>query len=259
MFNEELTSSAGKRDFLNAKYPPPPRGKVTMAGLVLGFRCWLQGRPEAVWGKSSRGEAGAAIGPSCPAEALFADRVLSSRCACIYSCAVCLWKRLLSCQIVNYLGSSWCRDHGFGLVSFRLPLFQASAFAFLAPARAILSLDKWKCNTTGNCSYFHICPWGPLTQVIKGRPGHAAPGSLKSFLESGTRTHRPANSLECSNLWIMFPSLSVHSFIPTPRASEGQKGPQISMLMRLICVGMKGEIFVLFSCLFLSVDFMNHP
>uniref|UniRef100_A0A7N6B0Q7 Solute carrier family 23 member 2 n=1 Tax=Anabas testudineus TaxID=64144 RepID=A0A7N6B0Q7_ANATE len=31
----------------------------------------------------------------------------------------------------------------------RLPLFQASAFAFLAPARAILSLDKWKCNNTG--------------------------------------------------------------------------------------------------------------
>uniref|UniRef100_A0AAY4D6P5 Solute carrier family 23 member 2 n=1 Tax=Denticeps clupeoides TaxID=299321 RepID=A0AAY4D6P5_9TELE len=28
----------------------------------------------------------------------------------------------------------------------RLPLFQASAFAFLAPAKAILSLDKWKCN-----------------------------------------------------------------------------------------------------------------
>lgn len=33
---------------------------------------------------------------------------------------------------------------------FRLPLFQASAFAFLAPARAILSLDKWKCNNTGD-------------------------------------------------------------------------------------------------------------
>ncbi|XP_054630936.1 solute carrier family 23 member 2 isoform X1 [Dunckerocampus dactyliophorus] len=30
----------------------------------------------------------------------------------------------------------------------RLPLFQASAFAFLAPSRAILSLDKWKCNNT---------------------------------------------------------------------------------------------------------------
>ncbi|XP_078453457.1 solute carrier family 23 member 1 isoform X1 [Lampetra planeri] len=27
----------------------------------------------------------------------------------------------------------------------RLPLFQASAFAFLVPARAILALDKWKC------------------------------------------------------------------------------------------------------------------
>uniref|UniRef100_S4RZ62 Solute carrier family 23 member 2 n=1 Tax=Petromyzon marinus TaxID=7757 RepID=S4RZ62_PETMA len=30
----------------------------------------------------------------------------------------------------------------------RLPLFQASAFAFLAPAQAILSLDKWKCPDT---------------------------------------------------------------------------------------------------------------
>lgn len=30
----------------------------------------------------------------------------------------------------------------------RLPLFQASAFAFLAPARAILSLEKWRCNAT---------------------------------------------------------------------------------------------------------------
>uniref|UniRef100_A0A8C9W3V8 Solute carrier family 23 member 2 n=1 Tax=Scleropages formosus TaxID=113540 RepID=A0A8C9W3V8_SCLFO len=35
----------------------------------------------------------------------------------------------------------------------RLPLFQASAFAFLAPARAILSLDKWKCNTTGDSMF----------------------------------------------------------------------------------------------------------
>lgn len=36
---------------------------------------------------------------------------------------------------------------------FRLPLFQASAFAFLAPARAILSLDKWKCNNTGDLTH----------------------------------------------------------------------------------------------------------
>ncbi|KAI4876077.1 hypothetical protein NFI96_026374 [Prochilodus magdalenae] len=34
-------------------------------------------------------------------------------------------------------------------VGCRLPLFQASAFAFLAPARAILSLEKWSCNATG--------------------------------------------------------------------------------------------------------------
>lgn len=41
---------------------------------------------------------------------------------------------------------------------FRLPLFQASAFAFLAPARAILSLDKWKCNNTGDLThnYMHL-------------------------------------------------------------------------------------------------------
>ncbi|XP_059910456.1 solute carrier family 23 member 2-like [Gadus macrocephalus] len=41
-------------------------------------------------------------------------------------------------------------------VGCRLPLFQASAFAFLAPARAILSLDKWKCNNTSK--YFLYFP-----------------------------------------------------------------------------------------------------
>ncbi|XP_069774091.1 solute carrier family 23 member 2-like isoform X2 [Narcine bancroftii] len=56
----------------------------------------------------------------------------------------------------------------------RLPLFQASAFAFLAPARAILSLDKWKCNNTGvpftNSSDIvdtsHI--WHPRIREIQG-------------------------------------------------------------------------------------------
>ncbi|XP_072122640.1 solute carrier family 23 member 2-like [Mobula birostris] len=56
----------------------------------------------------------------------------------------------------------------------RLPLFQASAFAFLAPARAILSLDKWKCNNTGitftNSSEVvdtsHI--WHPRIREIQG-------------------------------------------------------------------------------------------
>ncbi|XP_016898703.1 solute carrier family 23 member 2 isoform X2 [Cynoglossus semilaevis] len=56
----------------------------------------------------------------------------------------------------------------------RLPLFQASAFAFLAPARAILSLDKWKCNTTDVPAFNstellnteHI--WHPRIREIQG-------------------------------------------------------------------------------------------
>lgn len=161
--------------------------------------------------------------------------VLSSRCACIYSCAVCLWKRLLSCQIVNYLGSSWCRDHGFGLVSFRLPLFQASAFAFLAPARAILSLDKWKCNTTGNCSYFHICHWGPLLQVIKGRPLAA----LNPFWNQAQKTQTNKQLRTLQSVDRVSVSLSIHSFIPNPRASKDQKGPHFSTLMKFISMEME--------------------
>lgn len=109
-------------------------------------------------GRSSRGESG-----EPQAWAVWHRRVLASQGCVPGGPTVCLWKRLLRFQISNYLGSSQCRDHGFGLISFRLPLFQASAFAFLAPARAILSLDKWKCNTTGNCSSLHICHWGPLS------------------------------------------------------------------------------------------------
>uniref|UniRef100_A0A8C6TD86 Solute carrier family 23 member 2 n=1 Tax=Neogobius melanostomus TaxID=47308 RepID=A0A8C6TD86_9GOBI len=48
----------------------------------------------------------------------------------------------------------------------RLPLFQASAFAFLAPARAILSLDKWKCNNTELLNTEHI--WHPRIREIQG-------------------------------------------------------------------------------------------
>uniref|UniRef100_A0AAX7VDN1 Solute carrier family 23 member 2 n=1 Tax=Astatotilapia calliptera TaxID=8154 RepID=A0AAX7VDN1_ASTCA len=52
----------------------------------------------------------------------------------------------------------------------RLPLFQASAFAFLAPARAILSLEKWKCNNTGEertlLNTEHI--WQPRIREIQG-------------------------------------------------------------------------------------------
>ncbi|XP_063784322.1 solute carrier family 23 member 1 isoform X4 [Pseudophryne corroboree] len=56
----------------------------------------------------------------------------------------------------------------------RLPLFQASAFAFLVPARAILTLDKWKCpsdeeiygNGTLPFNTSHI--WQPRMREIQG-------------------------------------------------------------------------------------------
>ncbi|XP_064208008.1 solute carrier family 23 member 1 [Anguilla rostrata] len=56
----------------------------------------------------------------------------------------------------------------------RLPLFQASAFAFLIPAQAILKLDKWKCppdeDIYGNWSLplntTHI--WHPRIREIQG-------------------------------------------------------------------------------------------
>ncbi|XP_016278844.1 solute carrier family 23 member 1 [Monodelphis domestica] len=56
----------------------------------------------------------------------------------------------------------------------RLPLFQASAFAFLVPAKAILSLDKWRCppeeEIYGNWSLplntSHI--WHPRIREIQG-------------------------------------------------------------------------------------------
>uniref|UniRef100_A0A3P9MAR1 Solute carrier family 23 member 1 n=2 Tax=Oryzias latipes TaxID=8090 RepID=A0A3P9MAR1_ORYLA len=59
-------------------------------------------------------------------------------------------------------------------VGVRLPLFQASAFAFLIPAQAILGLDRWKCPSEediyGNWSVplntSHI--WQPRMREIQG-------------------------------------------------------------------------------------------
>ncbi|XP_069055420.1 solute carrier family 23 member 1 isoform X1 [Pleurodeles waltl] len=56
----------------------------------------------------------------------------------------------------------------------RLPLFQASAFAFLVPAKSILSLDKWKCppeeeiygNWTVPLNTSHV--WQPRIREIQG-------------------------------------------------------------------------------------------
>lgn len=59
-------------------------------------------------------------------------------------------------------------------VGVRLPLFQASAFAFLIPAQAILNLDRWKCpseeeiygNWTLPIDTTHI--WQPRIREIQG-------------------------------------------------------------------------------------------
>ncbi|XP_008331568.2 solute carrier family 23 member 1 isoform X2 [Cynoglossus semilaevis] len=59
-------------------------------------------------------------------------------------------------------------------VGIRLPLFQASAFAFLIPAQAILGLDRWKCPTEeeiyGNWTLplntSHV--WQPRIREIQG-------------------------------------------------------------------------------------------
>uniref|UniRef100_A0A8C1NW33 Solute carrier family 23 member 2 n=1 Tax=Cyprinus carpio TaxID=7962 RepID=A0A8C1NW33_CYPCA len=62
----------------------------------------------------------------------------------------------------------------------RLPLFQASAFAFLAPARAILSLDKWKCNATGTCCIQGAIIVSSLIEVVIGALG--LPGVLLKYI-----------------------------------------------------------------------------
>uniref|UniRef100_A0A8D3BNZ8 Solute carrier family 23 member 1 n=1 Tax=Scophthalmus maximus TaxID=52904 RepID=A0A8D3BNZ8_SCOMX len=57
-------------------------------------------------------------------------------------------------------------------VGVRLPLFQASAFAFLIPAQGILSLDRWKCPSEGETVCLlpldtsHI--WQPRIREIQG-------------------------------------------------------------------------------------------
>ncbi|KAJ7341528.1 hypothetical protein JRQ81_005733, partial [Phrynocephalus forsythii] len=59
-------------------------------------------------------------------------------------------------------------------VGIRLPLFQASALAFLVPAKSILALDKWKCppeeeiygNWTLPLSTSHV--WQPRIREIQG-------------------------------------------------------------------------------------------
>lgn len=46
----------------------------------------------------------------------------------------------------------------------RLPLFQASAFAFLVPAKSILALERWKCPSEGGFS-LGVCTGGEVLEV----------------------------------------------------------------------------------------------
>lgn len=119
------------------------------------------------------------------------------------------------------------------LVSFLGYPVSGQCFCISGPCSSYPVLDKWKCNTTGNCSYFHTCHWGPLMQVIEGRPGCAAPAVINPFWNQAHRTHNQQNSLEYSNLWIVF--LSLYPLIhPYPRARTDQERTSSSVLMKLI-------------------------
>lgn len=132
----DLMSSAGKKeaqirtDYLQQREKAVAGTGIGVLALTIGVP-WNCPRPA---GQQEQEVWESLVAPAVCCQ-IFAGSLQVWLC---YSCAACLWKRLLSCQIVNYLGSSRCRDHGFGLVSFRLPLFQASAFAFLAPAQQVL-------------------------------------------------------------------------------------------------------------------------
>lgn len=106
MFNEERTAQQeGEAQMPNIPYPQGERrrwqGPVLGAGADYRAPLWPTLGGEQQEGRTEKPAALAAWRRD-----LCGLGVLSSRCACIYSWAVCLWKRLLSCQIVNYLGSS---------------------------------------------------------------------------------------------------------------------------------------------------------
>uniref|UniRef100_A0A452J3K9 Uncharacterized protein n=1 Tax=Gopherus agassizii TaxID=38772 RepID=A0A452J3K9_9SAUR len=69
----------------------------------------------------------------------------------------------------------------------RLPLFQASALAFLVPAKSILALEKWKCPPEAD----HIYTPHILVEVVIGLVG--LPGALLSYI--GPLTVTPTVSL----------------------------------------------------------------
>lgn len=88
----------------------------------------------------------------------------------------------------------------------RLPLFQASAFAFLVPAKAILALERWKCPPEG----------GHTSGVCGGEEGSGARRSGRLFQTPGCihgSIFSPSVSVPCSYVCV---SLS----LPQRRSTE---------------------------------------
>ncbi|XP_025788509.1 solute carrier family 23 member 2 [Puma concolor] len=130
-------------------------------------RVWKHG-PQTVWLQAARVPSGDVLGLSTavlPTVKLqFSEDSWGCSVALVCACSsLCLRSsQPLPCVVWRFL-------------PLRLPLFQASAFAFLAPARAILSLDKWKCNTTdvsvsnGTTELLHTEHiWYPRIREIQG-------------------------------------------------------------------------------------------
>ncbi|RXM96815.1 Solute carrier family 23 member 2 [Acipenser ruthenus] len=86
---------------------------------------------------------------------------------------------------------------------------EASAFAFLAPSRAILSLDKWKCNTTGNPTETLAAPGPPavltgsalLLHCVVGTVNHRERFRIQSSL---SETLDSATSLDAQRMDMIY-------------------------------------------------------
>lgn len=70
-------------------------------------------------------------------------------------------------------------------------------------------------------------------QVIKGR----SLAALNPFWNQAQKTQTSKQLRTLQSVDRVSVSLSIHSFIPNPRASKDQMGPHFSMLMKLISMG----------------------
>lgn len=84
------------------------------------------------------------------------------------------------------------------------------------------------------------------------------PAVLNPFWNQAQNT-QPTNSLEHSNLWIMFLSLSIHLFIPNPKASKDQKRTSFLCANEIDKYGERIEKYLCyFSASFFQWIFLNY-